>query len=175
MIGWEARDLVGVAVAGARHQGRQVQLAQQPIGARQRQLDPEPALDHGPRVAPAPSHHAVPLDIRTGQHPRLDLGPLLGVELAPPARARVVAQCRRTAWALARKPAIQGRAPHATRPRGSLDRHAITYVGDGQEPDPLARVTLHPCQGAKLRRAHHPNLHQCRGQENMSQKFQEAV
>ena len=76
-----------------------MQLAQQPIGARQRQLDPEPALDHGPRVAPAPSHHAVPLDIRTGQHPGLDLGPLLGVELAPPARARVVAQGRRTACA----------------------------------------------------------------------------
>ena len=45
----------------------------------------------------------------------------------------------------------------------TLDRHSVTDVGDCQEPDPLARVALHPCQGAKLRRAHHPDLHQCRG------------
>jgi len=62
-----------------------VQLIQQSVGARQGQLDPEPALDHGPHVAAAPSHDAVPCDIGTGQHPSLDLGPLLGIELAPPA------------------------------------------------------------------------------------------
>jgi hypothetical protein len=152
------RRRVGVTVARARHQGREVQLVEQPVGAGQRQLDLEAPLDHGLYVTSPPRHHAVLLRIRAGQHPGFDLGPLRGVELAPPARAWPVGQRRRAARLLAREPAIQGGAPHPGCPCRVLDRHAGAHVGDRQQADPLARVALHARQGAQLRRLLHPDL-----------------
>jgi hypothetical protein len=163
------RRRVGVAVAGPWHQGGEVQFVQQPVGAGQRQLDLEAALDHRPHVVPPPRHHAILLRIRAGQHPSPDLRPLRGVELAPPARARPVVQRGRAAVAFARQPAVQGGAAHPGGPRRLVDRHAGAYVGDRQQPDPLARVALHARQGAQLRRLLHPVLpHRRRNQRSTS-------
>ena len=108
------------------------------------QLDVVAGLDQCLEVDPSPTHHAVPIRVRSPLHDRRQLGPLLRGEARLAPRPGPVAQAGEPSRVVAMHPVAQGLPVHAGVPRRFLPRGPLQHQGQGQHPPRGRRVPAPP-------------------------------